>query len=413
MEDSRHIALLHYSCPPVVGGVEEVLYQQARQFHRNGHRVRVFAGAGERFTKEYPVEINPLLGSRTSEVKEAHRALANGDSAKLVVLTDRILDFFRGIMKGVDVLIAHNVLTMHYNLPLTMALHRMADSDELKIIGWNHDSPFFYQEYPDHLEDPAWNIIKSCSSNIRGVTISRIRQEQFKRLCGEDAGMEVIANGIDPAGFLDLDPVMDQLIREKQLFAADLLVIYPSRLHPRKNVELSIRVISKLRKRGIDARLLLTGSYDPHEDGTFEYLEKLKALSRKLEATDGVLFLAEHFFQSDGSLAVGKMVMRDLYHIADLLLFTSHQEGFGIPLLEAGLTRLPIVCTDIPSFREIGDGDVCYFPIDSPPGAVADLLLEFIEKLPLYRMFRHVTRNYLWENIYRERLLPLVNDVCG
>jgi glycosyltransferase involved in cell wall biosynthesis len=312
------------------------------------------------------------------------------------VLTDKMQDFFEGIMKGVDVLIAHNVLTMHYNLPLTMALHRMADSDELKIIGWNHDSPFFYQEYPDHLEDPAW-----------------VRQEQFKKLCGEDEGMEVITNGIDPAEFLDLDPVMDQLIREKQLFAADLLVIYPSRLHPRKNVELSIRVISKLRKRGIDARLLLTGSYDPHEDGTFEYLEKLKALSRKLEATDGVLFLAEHFFQSDGSLAVGKMVMRDLYHIADLLLFTSHQEGFGIPLLEAGLTRLPIVCTDIPSFREIGDGDVCYFPIDSPPGAVADLLLEFIEKLPLYRMFRHVTRNYLWENIYRERLLPLVNDVCG
>jgi glycosyltransferase involved in cell wall biosynthesis len=413
MEDSRHIALLHYSCPPVVGGVEEVLYQQACQFHHHGHRVRVFAGAGERFTKEYPVEINPLLGSRSTDVQEAHRALAAGDSTKVETLTNRILVFFKGIMKGVDVLIAHNVLTMHYNLPLTRALHRMADSDELKIIGWNHDSPFFYQEYPDHLENKAWSVIKSCSSNIKGVTISRIRHEQFKRLCGEGTEMEVIANGIDPAGFLDLDPVIDQLIREKQLFASDLLAIYPSRLHPRKNVELSIRVISELRKRGIDARLLLTGSYDPHEDGTFEYLEKLKNLSRELEVTDGVLFLAEYFFQSDGSLAVGKMVMRDLYHIADLLLFTSQQEGFGIPLLEAGLTRLPIVCSDIAPFREIGDGDVCFFPIDSPPGAVADLILDFVEQLPLYRMFRHVTRNYLWENIYKERLLPLLDKVCG
>jgi len=156
MEDTRHIALLHYSCPPVVGGVEEVLYQQACQFHHHGHRVRVFAGAGERFTREYPVEINPLLGSRSPDVQEAHRALAAGDSTRVEALTDRIMDFFEGIMKGVDVLIAHNVLTMHYNLPLTRALHRMADSGELKIIGWNHDSPYFYKEYPDYLENAAW-----------------------------------------------------------------------------------------------------------------------------------------------------------------------------------------------------------------------------------------------------------------
>lgn len=413
MGDSRHVALLHYSCPPIVGGVEEVLYEQARQFHENGHRVRVFAGAGERFTKEYPVEINPLLGSRTPEVQKAHRALAAGDSAPVEALTEKILDFFKGIMKGVDVLIAHNVLTMHYNLPLTKALHRMAGSGELRIIGWNHDSPFFYDKYPDHLQDPAWDVIRICNPEIINVTISRIRLEQFNGLYGKETGMEVIPNGVNPAGFLCLDPVMDQLIREKQLFASDLLAIYPSRLHPRKNVELSIRVISELRKRGIDARLLLTGSYDPHEEGTFEYLEKLKDLSRELEVTEEVLFLAEHFFQSDGSLAVRKMVMRDLYHIADLLLFTSLQEGFGIPLLEAGLTRLPVVCSDIPPFREIGSKDVCYFPTDSTPGAVADLLLEYMEQLPLHRMFRHVTRDYLWENIYRKRLLPLLDKVCG
>jgi len=61
-----NIALLHYSCPPVVGGVEEVVRQQASLFHRHYHPVKIFAGAGGEFAYEYRVEINPLLGSRNS-----------------------------------------------------------------------------------------------------------------------------------------------------------------------------------------------------------------------------------------------------------------------------------------------------------------------------------------------------------
>jgi hypothetical protein len=44
------IALLHYSVPPVVGGVESVLAQHARLIAGAGHAVRALAGRGAAWT---------------------------------------------------------------------------------------------------------------------------------------------------------------------------------------------------------------------------------------------------------------------------------------------------------------------------------------------------------------------------
>ena len=42
-------------------------------------------------------------------------------------------------------------------------------------------------------------------------------------------------------------------------------------------------------------------------------------------------------------------------------VFPSIDEGFGIPLLEAMRARIPIICSDIEIFKEIGHDCVVYF----------------------------------------------------
>ena len=49
------------------------------------------------------------------------------------------------------------------------------------------------------------------------------------------------------------------------------------------------------------------------------------------------------------------------YNNAFAYVFPSIDEGFGIPLLEAMNARLPILCSDIEIFKEIGDDSVIYF----------------------------------------------------
>jgi len=49
------------------------------------------------------------------------------------------------------------------------------------------------------------------------------------------------------------------------------------------------------------------------------------------------------------------------FNNAFIYVFPSIDEGFGIPLLEAMRAQLPIICSDIEIFKEIGDDSVIYF----------------------------------------------------
>ncbi|GAJ00373.1 unnamed protein product, partial [marine sediment metagenome] len=62
------IAMLHYTCPPIVGGVEEIIRQHASFFIRYHHRVKIFAGDGGLFTDKYDIEINSLLSSHNPRI---------------------------------------------------------------------------------------------------------------------------------------------------------------------------------------------------------------------------------------------------------------------------------------------------------------------------------------------------------
>ena len=44
-----------------------------------------------------------------------------------------------------------------------------------------------------------------------------------------------------------------------------------------------------------------------------------------------------------------------------IYVFPSVDEGFGIPLIEALKLKVPVICSDIPIFREIADDSVLYF----------------------------------------------------
>ena len=78
MQRPLHIGILHYSCPPVVGGVEEMLYQHALILHWMGQSVCVLAGMGEVFTDAFPVRIESILGSRHTRVNKAHEQSRKG-----------------------------------------------------------------------------------------------------------------------------------------------------------------------------------------------------------------------------------------------------------------------------------------------------------------------------------------------
>jgi tRNA1(Val) A37 N6-methylase TrmN6 len=63
------VAIVHYSCPPVIGGVESVIRSHALLMADNGYKVRIIAGKGERFRDDIDVVIVPSISSGSREVK--------------------------------------------------------------------------------------------------------------------------------------------------------------------------------------------------------------------------------------------------------------------------------------------------------------------------------------------------------
>ncbi|MGE5265262.1 MAG: hypothetical protein ACM3S0_17930 [Acidobacteriota bacterium] len=102
---------------------------------------------------------------------------------------------------------------------------------------------------------------------------------------------------------------------------------------------------------------------------------------------------------------------RDLYWLADALLFTSERGGLDIPILEAGLTRLPIFCSDIPLFRESAGEWATYFGVQESPNVIAERISETLARDARYQMKQCLFKEYSWPRILTERIEPLLSQI--
>src|SRR5678816_2748537 len=112
-------ALLHYSAPPIVGGVESVLGHHARLMAEDGHQVRIVAGRGQQTDPRIPFVHLPMADSRHPNVLALKSALDDGRvPAGFADAVDSLTADLSEILDDVEVLFAHNVCSLNKNLTL-------------------------------------------------------------------------------------------------------------------------------------------------------------------------------------------------------------------------------------------------------------------------------------------------------
>jgi glycosyltransferase involved in cell wall biosynthesis len=115
-----------------------------------------------------------------------------------------------------------------------------------------------------------------------------------------------------------------------------------------KNIPLAIQIFEKVRRDGVmsrDALLVVVGIPGPATSKIWRQIRKSK-LEQNVVLLSGI---------TDAEL-------QWCYRHCGLLLALSSIEGFGFPIAEALLAGCPLVCSDIPAFREIGGDLVRYVP---------------------------------------------------
>ncbi len=411
------LALLHYTAPPIVGGVESVLDAHARLFLQAGFDVTVLAGRGVASAQAKGVRFRqiPELDSLHSRVASIGTALERGTvPADFDVVTKGLVQRLAPSLSRCDHVIVHNVFTKHFNLPLTAALFDLLDAHVIRhCIAWCHDftwtSPHSHSKV--HPGRP-WDLLRTRRPDVTYVVVSRERQQVLAQLfsCAPEL-IHVVYNGVEPAILLGLSQPGRALIERLGLRDSDLIVLMPVRITPAKNIELALHVIVVLKARGCPARLVVTGPPDPHDAASMDYFRALRDLRARLEIESEARFVFEAgpdpnqpYFIADGFVA-------ELFRFSDVLFMPSRREGFGMPVMEAGLIGVPVMCTEeVPAAQEIGGEDVLRFKTTDSPEVVADLMQAWIHHSPVHRLRHRIKQDYSWSAIFQRDIEPLLAD---
>lgn len=365
------ITLVHYSFLPVIGGVEIVVAEHARLFADHGHQVTLLGRRGA--SQDPRIRFRELPGGAAPSQEDALRE----------ALWDQ------------DVVIVHNVLTMPFEPAWTAILWRLADElAEVRFVAWIHDLAVGNPDYPG----PLPLLLGQAHPRMTHVAISAHRKAQFEALTGRNCAL--IPNGLHP-GELDLSPSVNTLAEKSGFFAEGWALLHPARLLRRKNIELSLRVTAALREAGHPAFLLLTAPPDPHNPGSENYARELRTLRSDLGVEARAFFLHDHF-------PLDARDLRSLYRIADALFFPSHQEGFGLPLLEAALHGKPVFCPGIEPLKTLGATFAHFFSPEATPEQVAAQIAGVLQGSREINARKSVLRDYAWAAIYEKFLAPLL-----
>ncbi|HEY8337196.1 MAG TPA: glycosyltransferase [Tardiphaga sp.] len=138
-------------------------------------------------------------------------------------------------------------------------------------------------------------------------------------------------------------------------------------VEPRKNFVAAASIVTALRAQGFPgATLDIVGRQGWGDDW------------RILEASPGVTL---HGYQTTDRV-------REIVDAADLFICTSHDEGLGLPLLEAQYGGLPVIAPDAPVFREVLGASGVFIAPSDPAAAAAQIAAAM--SLPSWRT-QHTT----------------------
>jgi glycosyltransferase involved in cell wall biosynthesis len=407
---SGRILFVHYTPPGVVGGVEHIMHQHARLLAERGYEVRIVAGRPS--DADASIDVIPEIEAARPENALVEAELDAGVvSPRFWQMRSAVLDRLRPLATWADTIVAHNAFTLHFNLALTAVLWELAiRRPPATVLAWCHDLawtnplyiPLMHPGYP-------WNLLRLPAPNVRYITVSEERRDELRGLWGrDDPPIAVVPNGIDAVEFLRLSRDGREIVERYRLLERELVLLLPVRITRRKNVEAGIRAVRNLKDRGMDVCFLISGPQAPHHPGRSDaYLGSLLQMRRDLGVENEVVFLTRELGRTLDSRTVS-----ELYSVADVLLLPSAQEGFGLPIIEAGLARVPAVLSDIQIFREVAGEDAWTFSPAADADTIAGAVVEALNSKPS-RLYRSVLRRYRWDAIMDDKILPLLSHGKG
>lgn len=408
----KKIALMHYAYPPNIGGVETLLYEYAHELAYRKFSVTVIVGSGS--------EQNPLIHLHT---EASFQSLLQYNPSLYIesVENSHISDDFYDLAKGIyqkleklladkDVIIIHNMITLYHNMPFIYAFKQYVQryGSTKKCIVWVHDHTYIgfdkIRTKEFHLHPLVHQLLTEKIPNVTYVAISEyVKKQLMKVIPLEQKDIVVIPNGIHISNFIDISPNIWQLLTNRKVLMHFPIVLSPVNILERKNIEYSLRVVASLKEIYPELLYVITGSGSTHRKSK-QYQDYIDKLIDDLQLQKHVFMLGR-----DIQRFLTTNEIRSLYMLSDFVLYFSKGENFGLPILEAGITKTPIFTSNLDVFKEVGGDNIVRIEVEShTPEQTKNIIHKSIENNAVINLAHQTRSIYNLSHIIETKLIPLL-----
>ena len=322
------ILMLTWEYPPrIVGGIARVVHDLSKRLIKDGHEVTVVTYRDNADVPEYENDkgvnvyrvdnymIHPnnfidwIMQLNFNLVAKANEIIAKEGKFDVIHAHDWLVAY------------AAKTLKNSYNIPIVSTIHATEAGRNSGI----HD------ETQRYINDTEWMLTYESSEVIVN---SNYMKNEIQRLFGLPFDkINVIPNGINLSNFTGIERDYD--FRRQYAMDNEKIILYVGRLVYEKGVQHLIAAMPKILSNYNDAKLIIAGRGG--------MMDELRAEASNLGLNDKIYFTGY----------LNSKQVQKMYKCADVAVFPSTYEPFGIVALEAMLAGVPTVVSDVGGLDEI------------------------------------------------------------
>ncbi|MBK8988100.1 MAG: glycosyltransferase [Chloroflexi bacterium] len=381
------------SYPPMISGAALAAARLAEGLAQEGHEVLVIAASDRR--DGYSTQNGRL---RIERLPSHHNPMRVGQ---------RILLWPNGRIHQIAAAFNPDIIHLHEPLTLGMCAAKIGRRLNIPTVLTLHQLPWFVTKYtatfwgnPFNFEKMLWQYGRWFLSQCTAVIApARPVADVIRQRTGRIA--HIIPNGADLQHFQAAPRTAheaDRLRRHYGLSPDKPVILYVGRLDADKDVDCVVQAAARVMKH-LDAELLLVG------DGC-----RRPALTRQCEAL-GIASRSHFtgFVSPDGDLP-------GLYRLANVFVIASDIETFGIVILEAMASALPVVAVRATSIPELVSDRCSGFlvapkDVDALAKKITWLLQNPIQARKMGQAGREISQQFGHDAVI-QRHLQLYQSVC-
>ncbi|MEO6730782.1 MAG: glycosyltransferase family 1 protein [Ferruginibacter sp.] len=231
----------------------------------------------------------------------------------------------------------------------------------IKAIVTIHD--LIFERFPEtyHFDERfvhRWKIKRACKAANAIVAISEQTKNDLVNIYGVPAKKIFICYQSCNPIFEKISTAEEKALVKRKYQLPDKYFLFVSSIAPRKNLVAICRAMILLKDK-LDIPLVVIGD-GKKEKEEVKQLMKINGLEERLILLNELPLSKESSFKSADDFPA-------IYQQALALVYPSIFEGFGLPVLEALWSGLPVICSNTSSLPEVaGDAALYFAPTDYP-----------------------------------------------